>query len=510
MKKFTRTLALLLCAVMMFSVFAACEDSSAVSGNDSSAAESASTESSFNDEKGSYGYEGVPEGTDYEGQTVKVLTLAPYQVKPEDAPWYDENNVSTVTAAASECTRLVEQLLNVKAEEEGIETGSRYGGPFYKRVNTDAIAGTADYLFIMPALTEAAMFASDGLLYDLNTLVDLSNPWWCKQFNDAVTIAGKTYFASSDVTTISVSSTMLVLFNKEMEKKHGLAAKYGYESMYDMVDKKGWTQDVMFEMAKSVYEDVNQNNVSDPEDTVGISAQHNVIFWLLRSGGINVCTLDGEGYPELTVNNERAISLITKAQEYCQDPVSGLVIADEHKPEGGGMNPCSQAFIDGRGLFFFNAVSAMDAVRTMEDDFGVLPCPMFDNTQDNYTCNVGAWTSNCIAIPTFVTGDDLQLAVHFIEALGAVSRKKLTPTFFEQNLQYQISRDDESMRMLELINEVRVPDLSEMYRWGKMMQTIADLRTAPVGTFVSAYDAIDEQTILDIEATVEKFKNSSN
>lgn len=509
MKKFTRTLALLLCAVMMFSVFAACEESSSVSGEDSSTAtESVNAESSFDDAKGFYGYIGIPEGTDYENQTVSVLTLAAYQVKPESDPSYTGENLSAVVSAASECTRLVEQLLNVTVVEEGISTGSRYGGPFYKRVHTDAMSGTGDYLFIMPALTEAAMLASDGLLYDLNTLVDLSNPWWCKQFNDAVTIAGKTYFASGDITTVSVASTMLVLFNKEIEKKHGLASKYGYSSMYEMVDKQAWTQDVMFEMAKSVYVDTNENNISDPEDMVGISAQHNVIFWLLRSGGINVCTLDSEGYPELTVNNERAISLITKAQEYCQDPVSGLVIADEHKPEGGGVNPCSQAFIDGRGLFFFNAVSAMDAVRTMEDDFGVLPCPKFDDTQENYTCNVGAWTSNCVAIPTFVTDENLELAVHFIEALGAVSRKKLTPTYFEQNLQYQISRDDESMRMLELINEVRVPDLSEMYRWGKMMQTIADLRTAPVGTFVSAYDAIDDQTILEIEATVEQFKNS--
>ena len=206
MKTFTRTIALLLCAVLMFSVFAACEDPSAnvnESGNansgENSNAEnsSASNENSFDSTKGFFGYEGIPEGTDYGGKLVRVLTLAPYQVKPESNPMYSAENASVVISAASECTRLVEQLLNVEVEEEGIDTGSRYGGPFYKRVNTDAMSDTADYLFIMPALTEAAMLASDGILYDLNTLVNLDNPWWCKQFNDAVTIAGKTYFASS-------------------------------------------------------------------------------------------------------------------------------------------------------------------------------------------------------------------------------------------------------------------------------------------------------------------------
>ena len=146
----------------------------------------------------------------------------------------------------------------------------------------------------------------------------------------------------------------------------------------------------------------------------------------------------------------------------------------------------------------------------MKNDFGVLPCPMYDDTQDNYTCNVGAWTSNCVAVPTSVHEEDLPLATHFIEALGAVSHELLTPTYFEQTLQYQISRDDESMRMLELINNNRAPDLSEMYRWGGLMQTIADMRTKPLGTFVSAYDAIDEQTIIEIETTIETFMMNNN
>ncbi len=516
MKNFLRTIALLLCAVLMFSVFAACEDVSTNVNESNAGSESASAsnsdvsteESKFDDTKGFYGYTGIPEGTDFGGQTVSVLTLAQYQIQAESSPTYDPENMTVVDTAAAECTRLVEELLNIQVEEEGISTGSRYGGPFYKRVQNDAISDTADYLFIMPALTEAAMLASDGLLYDLNKLVDLSQPWWCKEFNDAVTIADKVYFASSDITTVSVASTMCVIFNKEIEKKYELAKGYGYDSLYAMVDDMAWTQDVMYEMSKVIYEDSNSNFICDPDDICGVSAQHNVIYWLLRSGGVNVCTLDSEGYPTLTVKNERAISLINKAQEFAQDPSGGMVIADDWKTEGA--SPAVQTFIDGRCLFFFNALSALGTVRVMEDDFGVLPCPIFDDTQEIYTNNVGAWTSNCVAIPTSVHEENLELAVYFIEALAAVSRNKLTPTYFEQTLQYQISRDDESMRMLDIINENRTPDLSEMYRWGKMMQTIADLRTGAAGTFVSAYDAIDEQTILEIEATVEQFKNSSN
>ncbi len=505
MKKYLRFLAFFVALIMIVLPISACEkqeDSS--DGNNVSLSE----------DDGFFGYH-LPDGVNYDGRVLYVLTTAAgktatcYQVDPESNPDYT-GELSAVQQAAKESIELVEELLNVEIEEECIFTSSRYGGPMYQRISRDIISNTGDYIFAMPCLNEAAMLASDGLLYDLNTVVDLENPWWCQPFNEAVTIAGKCYFATGDIGTVSKESTMFVAFNKEIEAKNHLAESYGYSSLYEMVDKKAWTHDVMFEMAKTVYVDTNQNNIADPDDMVGLSAQENVVYWLLRSGNINVCTLDDEGYPELTINNERAISLITDAQEYVQSPDAGLIIADDYSYLKLPINPATQAFIDGNCLFYFNGVSNLNTIRVMEDDFGVLPCPLYDETQENYSNNVGSWTSNCVCLPTFLTEEDLELAGHILEALGAVNRAKLTPVFFEQTLQYQISRDDDSMRMLEIIDQYRSPDLSEMYRWGSMMQTIASMRNLPVGTFVSQYEKIENKTIADIEATVNTFKENNH
>ena len=506
MKNTLRLISLLLLAALLCALMASCANSEETSSQ---------ANSSSDDEPSFYGYK-VPEGLDYKNKTVKVLSTAVstsatcFQIKPESNPDYSLENTTAILSAASECTNLVEELLNITVEEEVIFTSSRFGGPMYQRISRDAMSYTADYILAMPCLNEAAMLATDGILYDLNNIVDLSNPWWCKPFNDAVTIAGKTYFASGDYGTVSMDSTMFVAFNKRIESSNGLAESYGYDSMYDMVDAKAWTQDVMFEMSKKVYVDSNNNNKSDPDDILGVSGQENFVYWLLRSGDVNVCTLDDEGYPILTVKNERAINLITKAQEYCQDPTTGFIIADDYSSMGLPINPAVQAFIDGRCLFFFNSVGGLATIRTMADDFGVLPCPMFDNTQDNYNNNVGSWTSNCLCIPTSVSQDDLELAKHFIEALGAVSKSKLTPAYYEQTLQYQISRDDDSMRMLDIISENRAPELAEMYRWGNMMATVAAMRIQPVGTFVSAYEKIEQSTRQAIEDTVETFKANNN
>ncbi len=506
MKNSLRLISVILLVAFSCTLLAACDNKQEES---SYVAESSEAVPTF------YGYE-IPEGLDFEGRTVKVLTTAVsttgtcYQIKPEDNPDYSTETTTAVLTAASECTKLVEELLNINVEEEVIFSSSRYGGPMYQRIARDAMSFTADYVFAMPCLNEAAMLATDGLLYDLNKVVNLENAWWCHPFNDAVTIAGKTYFASGDIGTVGMESTMFVAFNKRIESSNGLAKSYGYETMYDMVDAKAWTQDVMFEMSKTIYVDSNENNKPDPDDIIGVSGQENFVYWLLRSGDINICTLDGEGYPELTVKNERAINLITKAQEYCQDNTTGFIIADDYLSEGLAINRATQVFIDGRCLFFFNALSNLSIIRTMEDDFGVLPCPLFDSEQENYNSNVGSWTSNCVCIPTSVAEADLEFVGYFIESLGAVSKEKLTPTYYEQTLQYQISRDDDSMRMLDIINANRAPELAEMYRWGNMMSSVAGMRRQPVGTFVSAYERIEKLTKDAIDDTVETFKANNN
>ena len=505
MKKGLRTVSLIIALLLTVFPFAACEKEVEEGGNSSL---DVSTDDGF------YGYH-LPEGVDYKGRELYVLTTAVsttapcFQIDPESNPSYSIENMTATLTAAQECTELVEELLNVDIKEEVIFSSSRYGGPMYQRIQRDALSNTGDYIFAMPCLNEAAMLASEGLLYDLNDVVELSNPWWCAPFNDACTIAGECYFATGDIGTISKESTMFVAFNKRIEAANGLAESYGYSSLYEMVDEKAWTQDVMFEMAKSVYVDSNENNIADPDDMVGLSAQENIVYWLLRAGNVRICTLDDEGYPELTVNNERAISLITQAQEYVQAPDAGLIIADDYLSEKLPINRCTQSFIDGNCLFFFNAISNLNTIRVMEDDFGVLPCPLYDKTQENYSNNVGSWTSNCICVPTFITDDELEMVGQVIESLGAVSRAKLTPVFFEQTLQYQISRDDESMRMLDIINEYRSPELAEMYRWGGMMSTVAGMRRLPVGTFVSQYERIEGMTIAAIEETVDTFKENA-
>lgn len=503
---FKRFISILMLTAILVSCFAICGCGDASEHSDPS--ESGSEDKSF------YGYN-IPEGTDFGGRTYRVLTTdashhaASFQVQPASNELYSAETATASLNAIAESMNLLEERLNVKIEEECIFTFSRYGGEMYQRIYADAMSMSADYVFAMPCVIEAAMLAQESLLYNLSDIptIDLKNEWWCKSYNDAINFAGKTYFAVSDIGYDSKDATVFVAFNKKMADSYRITEKYGCESLYEMVDKKQWTQDAMYEMAKSVYQDLNHNNRCDIGDINGIAAQAGFIQWMLAAAGEKIVTKNENDLPVLTVKNERAIKVIADAQEYALDPQSGFISADDyfnmsHVPVPDVIVP---EFKADRCLFFYNCILNLENIRDMESDFGVLPCPLYDKDQDNYVSGVGSWSVPAVCIPVSTVGSDVTDAGIIIEAFSAICRAKLNPVYYEQTLQYQIARDDDSMRMLDIIFNNRIPEPAEVYCWGDITGVVTSMLKAQQGTFVSAYEAAEKKTQAAINETIEAF-----
>lgn len=498
-----RILSMLILAALLALCFSLCACEDASKGPDQSEASA--------EDKSFYGYN-IPEGTDFGGRTYRVLTTdashdaTSFKIQPASNELYNAETSTASLNAIAECINLLEEALNVKIEEECIFTFSRYGGEMYKRIYADAMSYTADYIFTMPCVLEAAMLAEDGLLYDLSEIptINLDNAWWCKPYNEAINFVGKTYFAAGDIGYDGKDATMFVAFNKKMADTNRITEKYGCQSLYEMVDKKLWTQDVMYEMAKSVYQDLNNNNRCDIGDVNGIAAQAGFIQWMLTAADEYIVTKSDDDLPELSINHERAIKVISDAQEYATDPQSGFISADDyfnlsHIPVPIVIVP---EFKADRCLFFNNCIQNLEFIRDMESDFGVLPCPLYDKSQDNYVSNVGSWSVPVVCIPISTVGNDVNDAGIIIEAFSAVCRSRLNPVYYEQTLQYQIARDDDSMRMLDIIFENRVPEPAEVYGWGGITDVVAGMLKAQKGTFVSAYQAVENKTQTDIDETI--------
>ncbi|NLB15992.1 MAG: hypothetical protein GX827_04195 [Clostridiales bacterium] len=98
----------------------------------------------------------------------------------------------------------------------------------------------------------------------------------------------------------------------------------------------------------------------------------------------------------------------------------------------------------------------MQNLRDMDEDFGIIPWPKYDETIDNYYANVDAGC-NLFIVP--VTNPDPEKASVILEALAYESYLTVIPTYYDVVLTTKFTRDAESVEMLDIIRAGRVFDI---------------------------------------------------
>ena len=88
-------------------------------------------------------------------------------------------------------------------------------------------------------------------------------------------------------------------------------------------------------------------------------------------------------------------------------------------------------------------------MRNMKDDYGVLPYPKFNEAQESYYTHLdGTFSAQLITIT--LPDEDLERTGTIVEALNAYSREYTIPAIYDVALKVKASRDDDSVRMLDL------------------------------------------------------------
>ena len=118
--------------------------------------------------------------------------------------------------------------------------------------------------------------------------------------------------------------------------------------------------------------------------------------------------------------------------------------------------PWADFFRNGQAMFIDGGLGSASGYRSMDDDFGVLPYPKFDENDDYHT------TFNAVAdlgiIP--ITVSDAERTGAVTEALCAYGSMYVVPAFYDVNLKTKTARDDESEAMMDIIREGLVYDIA--------------------------------------------------
>ena len=472
-----RTIALLLACAMLCPLFAACGKDSPDTTSDST---TASTEATRD-----------PNAPDFDADSIgdisgdfNILVSGNYARNDFAA----ENGEGTaVQNAVYRRNEYMREKFNVNITNEDLikfnsATGSGVG---FTKLYTDYISGDKTYDAAMVGTYDVATLAYSGYIHDLNAIenLNLSKSYWDQKANEDLSIGGKMFYTTGDITIIDNMVTNAILFNKDMIKNYGL------DNPYTLVEDNEWTLEKFGSLVKAVGEDKDQNGIYDSNDTYGLLTWNDAMLSILGASGEKICSINNDKL-ELTFYNERVVSLYDMWEDIVFDQAHSYNY--QYNNVEGKATPTSswdeariRMFDSEQALFYTTLLTTVDKHRNSETDFGILPFPKYDSNQKDYGHAVSAFHCAFVCVPTLAASPRVGA---ILEELAYQGKKLLTPAYYDQTLIGQYTRDEESAAMLDLIFATRVYDVGIYY-------TIGDYKTALGRLYVtrsalsSLYDA---------------------
>ena len=479
-----RLLSLLLTAAILCSLTACSDtgditDDTAPSGSDAAQAGS-ETEASAETEEDYAEY--MPTAT-YNGAEFTIMnsTDQTWCLEQVDA---DEMSGETFNDSIYERNTYIEDTMDVKIS--AYESGD-VGGD----IKTAVAAGDSTYSIAYPGISTAASLALNDNLLNLAAMegLRLDMPWWDQASIDTLTFNGKTYFAENEINIQYNEATWVLYFNKM------LVTQYNLTTPYTLVRENEWTMDKMHELMGQVAGDANgDGQLTAPDDYFGFSTHTSSYMGMLAGSGESLVVPDGEGSYVSNMTNEKMVDIAVKIGSIINDE-QATVIPDRFPGAGTNDNEwATNTFYNGHSLFYGEVIGKFAELREMEHDFGLIPFPKYETSQEYYTCQVLS-SALCYTVPTSV--QDQKMVADVTEALAIESLKKLRPAYFDTTITGKSMRDAESLEMLEIIIQYRIYDIGDIFGWGGVS-----------GTFTSAVDAGGENYMSAVKKNEKALKKA--
>ena len=385
----------------------------------------------------------------------------------------EEMTGEPVNDAEYERMAAVQDKANCEIQPILINEGDNRAGQ--KQLATSVQAGTNDFDLVCLSGYSSCNALVDSLLVNLYTVpnLDLTKPWWDQYCTKECTFGNAVFQMTGDISIGDNGATFCYYFNKNM------AEMYNLPNFYDMVNEYTWTIDNFREFAESVDANVDYdhdgNHINDKDDIYGVYIWDDIMMGIVNASGLKCCTINPDGEMELTLYSEKFVNAFDKftAYAYNQD------VTCAYQRNGYDADYGQIAFREGRALFFLQNIAAATSFRDMEDDFGILPLPLYDENQERYYNSAASWSLSLYSIPKNAYREEDYARVGWItEALAYESMYTLTPAYYEQTLQNKVSRDEDSAKMLDLIFATRTYDFGWYFEIGGFNEAIMNLLRA--------------------------------
>ncbi len=469
--KIRRILLIILAVVMVASVAVACGNSGK-NGDDPK-----------DPNARQYKWGGVPDGKTYDGAEFVICTYNGGNIgqgwtcyfdvdEPEEGELMQNaaNRRNNAIEADLECT--------ITCNEEWNWSGTNDG---YIYVSAKISSGEDDTnIYFIESYINKALFVIDQVLYDTSTLpyITWEADYYNQEKNDLYKLGNKQYIFASDMAFPCESSTVFLVNKNELENH-----KYSQNYVYELVDNGTWVFDKVFEMVEGTYVDLDRDQTYSVNDYYGFSADPYGMTYEFPGAGLRGTYLTDSGFA-FDFGTDRAVRVIDKICDFLQKP-------DVWCKE---WNRRDVMFFAGNGLFCSWA-SELRGLNVIDFDFGIVPFPKFDDTQERYYSYTGG---GLMFVPYTITDPDFTGAL--IEAMSVGSHDELVPAFYDKFIEQRILQDEKSREYwAKMLTEWSLPEFTREFSpneyvsyYAPAFKTIDSVASGGVNDYASKWGAIKD------------------
>lgn len=376
----------------------------------------------------------LPEDLNYDGYVFRIWS----RYDDPSSMYSSETTGDIMDDAVYERNLKVAEALNIEFESL-VDPDNLYG----TGAKNAMMANEDAYDVVIPhARFVFSTYAMNGLCLDWQDLkyIDLDKPYWYQDARKSFTICGRLFGMVGDIDYDCLGRTKCMYFNKK------LLQDFDLDSPYELVNSGKWTMDVFEKMVRSVKQDLNGDGKIEIEnDQLG----YGTTWWggpinVLYAGNQRVCDLDEDGQLVLTMNTPKTVELFDKYFALFDGEDCFLNCSDQ----GGAV--VGDAFKQGRLFIQDGTLSSAEGLRDMEIDFGIIPWPKLDESEDAYRTGVDAGC-NMLLVPVCATDPDRTSVI--LELMCYEGYKTIIPAYYDIALETKASRDEDSAAMIDLIRE---------------------------------------------------------
>lgn len=365
-------------------------------------------------------------------------------------------------------------------------------------------SGMNDYDAVALRLANAAPMAMAGECINLNGLSSLSldMPWWDQNILKDMSIGGNSYLIAGDIFTKHYDAIAMMFFNKK------LLTDYNVENPYKLVEENQWTIDKFSELTKGITKDLDGNGVIDYLDLFGLSTQADFLTSMINGSGAKFIEKNNNDIPYFAGASEKINTII--------DKVLGFYIDDTYclHRDAYAKNVTSDkmlqflVFPQGKSLFFWGLPRYLDLeLRSMEDDFGMLPIPKYDSSQERYYATANTWHSYAYTIPQ--SAADPEKTAYIMDAMAYYGRIHILPAYYDVCLTRKYTRDEESSAMLDIIFNSSVYDIGDIYNLGNYRLNLENMLQKNTNNIMSEYEKSSAKIEKDLDKLITQFEKNA-